>query len=303
MQPTGRVVEMEDETIFKRFAAELGRLTGHPDTLIEKDVWQKLVLQALYSNEETRKKLIFKGGTCITRTLLGYYRFSEDLDFAWNAKQTRTFYQKFSRRHLEPMSTIGVRPGRHYGTLGGRLMKWDLECGGWKLVLSVNFSQEIAFPVQKREVRCLEIEESERKKLAVIYPELSSAYFAKLGVPCYSPEEIACEKFSAILTRKDLAKPRDIVDLYCLRKSVDLPALAAKKRSINKIRRLIHSAPSYLGAFKERKEDVQGYLERLVEEAMTEREIYIAPLHRAELGRFSSETLAPILKKLVEECE
>lgn len=73
---------MVDETSLRRFVADLVRLTGHADTLIEKDVWQKLVLNHLYSNADARVNLIFKGGTCITRTLLGYYRFSEDLDFA-----------------------------------------------------------------------------------------------------------------------------------------------------------------------------------------------------------------------------
>jgi len=302
MQQTGRVVEMTDETTFKRFVAELARLTGFSDTLLEKDVWQKLALQHLYSGNEAQRKLIFKGGTCITRTLLGYYRFSEDLDFAWNSRMERNFYKKFEREHLEPLSTIGARLGKHYGTLGGRLMKWDLVCGGGKLVLSVNFSQDIVFPVQNREVLSIKIGESERRKLFVIYPRLSSAYFARLEVPCYSPEEIVCEKLSAILTRRDLSKPRDLVDLLRLQNVVNLPVVACKERSIGKIRRLVHSAPAYLKTFNERRKDVSGYLWRLVEEAENERALYIEPIDRAELERFSSKTLSPILEKIVKEC-
>jgi transposase len=145
------------------------------------------------------------------------------------------------------------------------------------------------------------VEEGERRKLSVLYPGLSPAYFARLEAPCYSPEEIACEKLSAILTRRDLSKPRDLVDLLRLKNAVDLPLLARKERAMGKIRRLIRSAPAYLRTFNERRKDVRGYLGRLMEEAESEGGLYIEPVSRAELESFSSKTLAPILEKIAEE--
>ncbi len=292
---------MFDENSMKRFVSELSQITGFPDNLMEKDVWQKLVLQKLYSDKEIQGKLVFKGGTCITRTLLGYYRFSEDLDFAWNARQSRTFHETFSRNYIEPLAGIGARAGRKYGTLGGRLMKWDLLCGSGKLVLSVNFSQELAFPAQDREVSTINVSADESRKLAAIYPDIFSAYCAKLIVPCYSPQEIACEKFAAILTRKDLAKPRDLVDLFHLGKTIDLRALSQEKKSVGKASGMIKSAPAYLSAFRERKKDVRAYLGRLVDGALLESEIYIEHVDADELRQFASETLAPILEELVKE--
>ncbi len=292
---------MFEEINLKRFVAELSRLTGYSDNLVEKDVWQKLVLQKLYARRELQDKLVFKGGTCITRTLLGYYRFSEDLDFAWNTRQPRTFYETFSRHYLRPLSEIGVHAGKHYGTQGGRLMKWDLTCNSSKLVLSVNFSQELAFPIEHRELFSIKVGRNERKKLLVLYPDIFSAYYARLILPCHSPKEIACEKFTAILTRRYLTKPRDLLDLFHLKETVDLHALSQDKKSLNKISRLIKSAPAYASTFMERKKNLPAYLKQLAGEALNEREIYITPIDKTELHTFASGVLAPMLENIAKE--
>ncbi|MBI5635878.1 nucleotidyl transferase AbiEii/AbiGii toxin family protein [Candidatus Micrarchaeota archaeon] len=292
---------MFEEINLQRFVAELSRLTGYSNNLVEKDVWQKLVLEKLYSSRELQDKLVFKGGTCITRTLFGYYRFSEDLDFVWTTRQSRAFYKTFSRLYLGPLSETGVTAGKHYGTFGGRLMKWDLICNSSKLVLSVNFSQELAFPIVHREVFSIKIGRNEGKKLSVLYPSIFSAYYARLVLPCYSPEEIACEKFAAILTRRDLAKPRDLIDLLHLKKSVDLHTISEDRKALGKITRLIKSAPAYSRIFGERKRNLPAYLKQLAEEALNEREIYIAPLNEAELRKFVESTLTPLLEKIVKE--
>jgi predicted nucleotidyltransferase component of viral defense system len=31
----------------------------------------------------SEKNFLFKGGTCLMKNYLGYFRFSEDVDFAW----------------------------------------------------------------------------------------------------------------------------------------------------------------------------------------------------------------------------
>ncbi|MCL6088681.1 MAG: nucleotidyl transferase AbiEii/AbiGii toxin family protein [Candidatus Marsarchaeota archaeon] len=294
---------MVDETSLKRFVADLVRLTGYPDTLVEGDVWQKLAMNCLYSNSEARANLIFKGGTCITRTLLGYYRFSEDLDFAWLTKKGREYYETFTSSHLKPLSSVGISLGEHYGTQGGRLMKWDLVCGRGKLVLSVNFAQEITFPTEVRPVCTLEVVESEKRKLLALHPLVAPDYFRELKVPCYSAKEIACEKLVAILTRKDLTKPRDMVDLFHMQERVDLPKLVSNSTALGKMKRQVHSTSSYARVFKERKNDVSGYLKRLAEEAENERALYVKPTERKGLEAFSARVLAPALQKLVDEIE
>lgn len=51
--------------------------------LIEKDLILHRILIELISNSHFAENYAFKGGTCLMKCYLGYYRFSEDLDFTW----------------------------------------------------------------------------------------------------------------------------------------------------------------------------------------------------------------------------
>ena len=56
--------------------------TGIGDkSLIEKDLFLHLLLYELSKDRFFKENLVFKGGTCLIKCYLGYYRFSEDLDF------------------------------------------------------------------------------------------------------------------------------------------------------------------------------------------------------------------------------
>lgn len=65
------------------------RATGFRMDLIEKDFYCSLVLDYLYANFQG--SLIFKGGTCLNKVHVGFYRLSEDLDFTipTSSKSTR----------------------------------------------------------------------------------------------------------------------------------------------------------------------------------------------------------------------
>ena len=51
--------------------------------IIEKDYHLHGLLRAVSQDEYLSEKLAFKGGTCLVKAHLGYYRFSEDVDFTW----------------------------------------------------------------------------------------------------------------------------------------------------------------------------------------------------------------------------
>lgn len=53
--------------------------TGFRAELIEKDYFCSLLLYYFYNN--IKNKLIFKGGTCLNKVYMDFYRLSEDLDF------------------------------------------------------------------------------------------------------------------------------------------------------------------------------------------------------------------------------
>ncbi len=52
--------------------------------LLEKDIILHEILSCLCQDGYFSNNFTFKGGTCLIKAYLGYYRFSEDLDFTWN---------------------------------------------------------------------------------------------------------------------------------------------------------------------------------------------------------------------------
>lgn len=49
--------------------------------LVEKDLLLHRLLRYLSRHHEFNENYLFKGGTCLIRCYLGYFRFSEDIDF------------------------------------------------------------------------------------------------------------------------------------------------------------------------------------------------------------------------------
>ncbi|ALM76201.1 hypothetical protein TBCH5v1_2305 [Thermococcus barophilus] len=66
--------------------------------LVRKDIILHSILRELYSNEYFSTNYLFKGGTCLIKCYLGYYRFSVDLDFTSRDPQT---WIELSRRSRE----------------------------------------------------------------------------------------------------------------------------------------------------------------------------------------------------------
>ena len=53
--------------------------------IVEKDIWVCYVLQKLFSSENLKNNLIFKGGTCLSKAYDAIGRFSEDVDITINS--------------------------------------------------------------------------------------------------------------------------------------------------------------------------------------------------------------------------
>ena len=51
--------------------------------IIEKDLYVHDLLPNLFFDQYFKENFLFKGGTCLVKCYLGYYRFSEDIDFTW----------------------------------------------------------------------------------------------------------------------------------------------------------------------------------------------------------------------------
>jgi len=68
----------EDPEFFRSAVTFTAATTGFQLRLIEKDYFCSMLLQYL---AEANGSLIFKGGTCLAKVLVDFYRLSEDLDF------------------------------------------------------------------------------------------------------------------------------------------------------------------------------------------------------------------------------
>ncbi len=64
------------------FVNEVGNVLAIKRTdLIEKDLILHQILTDLSGHKFFAGNFLFKGATCLTKSYLGYYRFSEDIDF------------------------------------------------------------------------------------------------------------------------------------------------------------------------------------------------------------------------------
>ncbi len=68
-----------DSARFQEALTYTASTTGFRSLLIEKDYYCSLVLQDL--EDHFHLGLVFKGGTCLSKVHLDFYRLSEDLDF------------------------------------------------------------------------------------------------------------------------------------------------------------------------------------------------------------------------------
>ena len=68
--------KIERKNLIQKVAFELGMRFD----IIEKDIWVCYVLEKLFSIEELKGKIVFKGGTCLSKAYGLIERFSEDID-------------------------------------------------------------------------------------------------------------------------------------------------------------------------------------------------------------------------------
>ncbi len=215
-------------TQVRRFAEFLNtnaQIRNLPVDLLEKDIWITYILRELRSLDES-KYLAFKGGTCLVKIYLGYYRFSEDIDLTW-------FGSKIDRRDFRNrvlgtiMGTLGLewdkRDGLSTGIVGthsGGVISYFLlspprDSTTIKLKVTVAFDERLEFKPVLSRVNHVPIDNNIKHDATITFGDTATDYFDVTDVWCYTLKEIACEKIRALLTRQmQPARSRDLVDLY-----------------------------------------------------------------------------------------
>ena len=80
----------DDREVFGEVLKYTEAKTGFTATLIEKDCYCSLILRCLFQGDSP---LVFKGGTCLSKVHVGFYRLSEDLDFVIPARLRSSFHR------------------------------------------------------------------------------------------------------------------------------------------------------------------------------------------------------------------
>ncbi len=211
--------------------------------LVEKDFILHQLLSSLSEDKFFRENFLFKGGTCLIKCYLGYFRFSEDMDFTWKKQEAfKGRSQKAIRRHLsEIINAVGKllekaakengldfrcdKKDRHYVELGGgnKIVTFKMWYASGFLnresfvKIQINFLENLHFPGVKKPAKSLLEAGKQTDEIRLLFPDEFKQYSKRVAFDIYDIREILCEKIRAMLTRKG-TKARDFVDVYLISK-------------------------------------------------------------------------------------
>lgn len=190
---------------------------------IEKDWMLGHFIDAIFSIEECKNKLLFKGGTSLRKCFFENYRFSEDLDFT-STDPSFSLSKKLMNQILEIIS-IRTEVILHLESLIDLKHKDKLTgyCAYVKFWGANHLKYQIP-PPPKRWTTQIKIEIISYEKMIfpfVLKPIIHgySDHLISKEVPCYDIKEIIAEKIRALIQRSYSA-PRDYYDLWYLTKNI-----------------------------------------------------------------------------------
>jgi predicted nucleotidyltransferase component of viral defense system len=228
--------------------------------IIEKDFHLHRLLNQIAQDEYLKENLVFKGGTCLIKGYLSYYRFSEDIDFTWrdaslwrglsNTEARKRCSEKISAL-IEHYKSITDHLGFTFNgdkndikeihiSSGGRMVQFyigyksDIINIPSKIKIEINFVEDLIHPTTLRTLKSY-IEMISSEELEFLYEDLWSDYNTKIELNCYDAEEIYIEKCRAALTRM-VYKLRDVIDIYYIEREFGYSIPSLKKDIYRKIR-------------------------------------------------------------------
>jgi len=227
--------------------------------LIEKDIILSKILFHLTQDKFFSQNYAFKGGTCLTKCHLWYYRFSEDMDFTY--LNQKDFAGKSKNKIREIISNkinklgelIGViakkldldfkmeKENKRYFQFGGSnaLVTFKIWYNSKELEketfikIQVNHIEKLNYQIKELNVRLI-IPKNLEKDFSFIASEDAETFLKPIKIKAYDLKEILIEKVRAVLTRRGI-KARDFVDIFLITKKDKLDLNDFKKEIIKKI--------------------------------------------------------------------
>lgn len=185
--------------------------TGFLPRLIEKDYFCTVVLEHLMAADAD---LVFKGGTCLAKVHAGFYRLSEDLDFAipLPCDATRAQRSRAAERLKRAVTRLPARAGLRLGApltganqsaqyLGEVIYQSLLVGGGETIKIEISLREPLLAASGLHESRSI-----------LLDPISGGPLLPPQSLRCISMPEALAEKLRAALTRREVAI-RDFYDL------------------------------------------------------------------------------------------
>jgi predicted nucleotidyltransferase component of viral defense system len=205
----------QDARQFQEALRYTASITGFGSLLIEKDYYCSLVLHDL--SAFFRSGLVFKGGTCLSKVHLDFYRLSEDLDFVISidpntspskrsaaVSPIRAHLAVLTQRHecfKETTPLQGYNGSRQYGAIYS-----------YRSVVTGQ-DESIKLEIALREL-LIQTAEQRHARTLLTDPFTQKPVFGPIAVRVLSVQEAYAEKIRAALTRREPAI-RDFFDIDC----------------------------------------------------------------------------------------
>jgi predicted nucleotidyltransferase component of viral defense system len=241
--------------------------------MVEKDIVLHQILTDL--SESFSENFVFKGGTCLIKHHIGYFRFSEDIDFTWR-DQSR-FNKKSSKEIRKDLSNLIDNTGKIFEGMAKKrgfdfkCVKSDkryIELGGsnklctfkvWYysevqkintfIKVQVNFVEDIC--TKPETVWLHGIIKKNDKKMASLFAEYEE-YSKFIPFTVYGVKEILSEKVRALLTRRGI-KARDFLDIYFIQKHFGIKVADVEEYVIRKTTHTLTLYDKYQTNFRSKK--------------------------------------------------
>lgn len=207
----------ENPSLFREAIRHTSAETGFIPPLIEKDYFWSVLLEYLAARSE---HLTFKGGTCLAKIHIGFYRLSEDLDFSISTpvqsprserKRRAASFKKVVENaptHLPEFRVVEPLTGANNSTQYNAVL-------GYESLLDSHIEQ-IDVEISLREPHLMGAERGDANTV-LTDPVTGQALVGAFPVRCLSYGEAMAEKLRAALCRREVAI-RDFFDIdYAVR--------------------------------------------------------------------------------------
>ncbi len=301
-----------DKGKLKNFLYSIKEKTGISALeLIEKDFHLNILLSRLNFEEYA-----FKGGTCLAKAYLGYFRFSDDLDFTfinqklWEGKSTNNI-KKVCKEKIndfgKQLEKIGFdfkfdKADRNFIEIGNnnKLVTFKVYYNSVLtgkssfIKIQLSFLEKIIFAPQSKELNPL-ININQFTNEDQIYFKEFLGFYKPIKMKVYDIKEIVTEKFRSILTRKSI-KSRDAIDLLFIYNKFKIRPKDLLGETKEKLLYSINAYEKYKNNLILARDKLQN-LEFKYNEV---RPLVITHFHKEELDNYVKE-LKPLLIEMAEE--